>query len=241
MPTVIVPSRTPSEISSSPRSVRVTKRSGCRPKSAMRPARTRNAPSEASTAAPSIHGRLEAGNMWPRSSMPSRPSCAPSQPHVKLVHQLVVGQLLARAPLVLDPAVHDDVAAVGDADRLVEVLLGHEHREPVGLLQLPDLVDGVDDEYRRKTDRRLVDQQDLGRGHQGTSEMPRSTICSGALPTRSCSTPSMMAAIRPALGGTMPMMHFMSVLLPLPLVPSSVTVSPSFTASEMRSSTCTEP
>ncbi len=37
------------------------------------------------------------------------------------------------------------------------------------------------------------------------------------------------------------MMHFMSVLFPLPLVPSSVTVSPSFTASEIRSSTCTEP
>jgi len=43
------------------------------------------------------------------------------------------------------------------------------------------------------------------------------------------------------VGGTMPMMHFMSVLLPLPLVPSNVTVSPSLTESEMRSSTCTEP
>jgi len=39
----------------------------------------------------------------------------------------------------------------------------------------------------------------------------------------------------------MPIMHFISVLLPLPLVPSRVTVSPSFTASEMRSSTCTAP
>src|SRR5438128_7514976 len=162
MPTVIVPSSSPSEISSSPRRVRLMKRSGCRPKSATRPAKTRNAPSDASTAAPSIHGRLEAGNRWPRSSMPSRPSCAPSQSHLELVHQLVVSQLLARAALVLDPAVHDDVAAIGDADRLVEVLLGHEHREPVGLLQLPDLVDGVDDEYRREADRRLVDQQDLG-------------------------------------------------------------------------------
>jgi len=71
--------------------------------------------------------------------------------------------------------------------------------------------------------------------------MPRSTISSGARPERSCSTPSTVALMRPALGGTMPMMHFMSVLLPLPLVPSSVTVSPSFTTSEMRSSTCTAP
>ena len=71
--------------------------------------------------------------------------------------------------------------------------------------------------------------------------MPRSTISSGARPTRSCSTPSITALMRPEAGGTMPMMHFMSVLLPLPLVPSNATVSPSFTASEMWSSTCTAP
>ena len=53
--------------------------------------------------------------------------------------------------------------------------------------------------------------------------------------------PSTTAVMRPALAGTMPMMHFMSVLLPLPLVPSSVTVSPSATASEMPSSTRTAP
>ena len=44
-------------------------------------------------------------------------------------HQIV---LLERAhALEHDLAVHDDVAAVGDADRLVEVLLGHEHRGPL--------------------------------------------------------------------------------------------------------------
>src|SRR6266852_5153033 len=62
MPSVIVPSSSPSEMSNSPRSVRVMKRNGCRPKSAVRPARTSIAPSDASTAAPSIHGRIEAGN-----------------------------------------------------------------------------------------------------------------------------------------------------------------------------------
>src|ERR1700730_4062665 len=75
----------------------------------------------------------------------------------------------------------------------------------------------------------------------GTSTMPRSTMSSGARPARSCSTPSTTAVMRPALKGTMPMMHFMSVLLPLPLVPSSATVSPSLTPSEMPSSTCTAP
>ena len=39
----------------------------------------------------------------------------------------------------------------------------------------------------------------------------------------------------------MPMMHFMSVLLPLPLVPSSTTVSPGATLSETSSITRTAP
>ena len=60
-------------------------------------------------------------------------------------------------------------------------------------------------------------------------------------PPRSWSTPSTTAVMRPALNGTMPMMHFMSVLLPLPLVPSSTTVSPGFTSSVTSSSTRTAP
>jgi len=53
--------------------------------------------------------------------------------------------------------------------------------------------------------------------------------------------PSISAVMRPALGGTMPMMHFISVLLPLPLVPSSTTVSPALIVIDTRSSTRTAP
>src|SRR6266404_2226571 len=60
----------------------------------------------------------------------------------------------------------------------------------------------------------------------GTNAMPRSTISSVARPIRSWRSPSISAVTVPALGRTMPMMLFMSVLLPLPLVPSSTTVSP---------------
>src|SRR5437899_2699623 len=45
----------------------------------------------------------------------------------------------------------------------------------------------------------------------------------------------------PAWGVTMPMMHLMSVLLPLPLVPSRATVSPSRTSIETPCSTRTAP
>ena len=49
---------------------------------------------------------------------------------------------------------------------------------------------------------------------------------------RSCCRFSIFKITEPRVGRTMPMTHFISVLLPLPLVPSSATVSPFFTESE---------
>src|SRR6185436_6647979 len=57
-----------------------------------------------------------------------------------IFHQVVLLQLPHPA-LEHDLAVHDDVAAIGDADRLVEVLLRHQHRQAVFVLQLLDLGD----------------------------------------------------------------------------------------------------
>ncbi len=61
---------------------------------------------------------------------------------------------------------HDDIAAVGDAQRLGEVLLGHQHREIVVVLELLDGVDGAAHQKRRQTDRGLVDQKDAGIEHE---------------------------------------------------------------------------
>src|SRR5436305_2943418 len=47
--------------------------------------------------------------------------------------------------------------------------------------------------------------------------------------------PISSAMMRPACGRSMPMMHLISVLLPLPLVPSSTTVSPERTSMLTRS------
>jgi hypothetical protein len=71
--------------------------------------------------------------------------------------------------------------------------------------------------------------------------MPRSTISSVDLPTRSCVRPSISAVMRPRLGRTWPVTHFMSVDLPLPLVPRSATVSPSDALTLMPDSTRTAP
>src|SRR4029079_5158925 len=61
--------------------------------------------------------------------------------------EIVLLELRHGPALEHDLAVDDDVAAVCDAYRLVEILLGHQYREPVALLQLPDLRDGMRHEY----------------------------------------------------------------------------------------------
>ena len=46
---------------------------------------------------------------------------------------------------------------------------------------------------------------------------------------RSCAVPSIVRIMLPRSGRTRPATHFISVLLPLPLVPSRATVSPAST------------
>src|ERR1700680_5097554 len=96
---------------------------------------------------------------------------------------------------------------------------------------------------RKAPSKRFSSTVSLGnrRRPSGTSAMPRSTIASVLRPTRWCFLPSISAKMLPARGRPMPMMHFISVLLPLPLVPSSATVSPDFTSSDTSSSARTGP
>src|SRR5256885_4850191 len=75
----------------------------------------------------------------------------------------------------------------------------------------------------------------------GTSATPRSTIASAESLVRSCAVPSTVSDIRPRSGRTRPVTHFISVLLPLPLVPSSATVSPASTWSVTPRSALTAP
>src|SRR5712671_7362315 len=63
--------------------------------------------------------------MW-RVAVQNQQSVFASQPQIKPLDQIVVVELFGRAALERDLAVHDDVAAVGDAQRLREVLLRHQ-------------------------------------------------------------------------------------------------------------------
>src|SRR5258705_11254839 len=107
---------------------------------------------------------------WPWNNGRSRigrVSLTPSPAQIILLYQLVFPQLPCAASLELDLAVDDDVAAVGDLGRLVEVLLGHQHGELAPLLQLLDLPNPPAHQDRRQPPRRLVHDEDAGRGHEG--------------------------------------------------------------------------
>src|SRR5215831_4913008 len=73
-----------------------------------------------------------------------------SQPQVKLLDQIVVVELFRRAAFDGDPAVHDYVAAVGDADGLREILLRHQYGELELVLELFDRIDGAANQQRRQ-------------------------------------------------------------------------------------------
>src|SRR5438270_3033565 len=83
-----------------------------------------------------------------------------SKPQIEFADELVVVELVGGAAFEGDLAVDDDIAAVGDADGLVEVLLGHQHGQLIALLQFLDPLDRALDEDRPQADRRLADQQD---------------------------------------------------------------------------------
>src|SRR5207248_7720661 len=85
-----------------------------------------------------------------------------SKPQIEFADELVVVELVGGAAFEGDLAVDDDVAAVGDADGLNEILLGHQHGQLIAVLQLLNLLDRALDEHWGETDRGLVDQEDLG-------------------------------------------------------------------------------
>ena len=98
---------------------------------------------------------------------------------------------------------------------------------------------------------RVIDGVSLGIGAGetvvllGTNGNGKSTIMKCIMGIVRPSAGSIIAAIdgvnHDLIGRTMPMMHFISVLLPLPLVPSNATVSDGRTSSVTSSSTRTEP
>ena len=93
-------------------------------------------------------------------------------------------RVAARAALELDLAMHHHIAAVGDADRLVEILLRHQHGQAERALSSLDLVDDARHE-------------DAARGPptaRRSSRMRGADISARAIASICCSPPLMLPA-----------------------------------------------
>ena len=126
--------------------------------------------------------------------------------------------------VALDFAAHDIVSSANRRDTMMSILarMGLESKANVPATKVSQV------ELRK---------MELARA----MATPRSTMASGDNFARSCAVPSIVSRIDPRCGRTRPATHFISVLLPLPLVPSSATVSPDSTLSETPRSALTAP
>src|ERR1700720_932326 len=110
-------------------------------------------------------------NLRPDRSAPetlSGQSCDPAE--VEPLDDVVASQFVDRAGCNDDLAMDNDVTAIGDADRLIEVFLGHEHAQAETLIEFADLGDGLRYQERRQAYRRFIDQQKAWRRHQRTRD-----------------------------------------------------------------------
>src|SRR5436190_2112648 len=141
-----------------------------RPRSMRRPASATRAPWAASTPAKCLPRPLNApvtsavrpASIWWLIASPSRNA------EIGLA-DVVVGAERCTRPLATDPSVLEHVDAVGDAQRRLRVLLGHEDRG-AALLDPLDRVEDLDLEAMGDADRRLVEQQQRRVAHQRTAD-----------------------------------------------------------------------
>src|SRR6266702_3849641 len=101
------------------------------------------------------------------------------QTQIKFLDQIVVVKLVGRSPLESDLAVNNDIAAVGDPDRLVEILLGHQYGKRIALLHFGNRIDGSADENRREANRWFVDQKNFWRQHERAPQRQHLLLATG--------------------------------------------------------------
>src|SRR5580704_4226431 len=94
----------------------------------------------------------------------SGPSRDPAE--IEPLDDVVASQFVDRIGRDNDLTMDDDVTTISDPDRLIEVLLRHQHRQAEMLIELAYLGDGLRHQERRQAYRRLVDQQEARRRHQ---------------------------------------------------------------------------
>src|SRR5437899_7141840 len=97
-----------------------------------------------------------------------KPPSGPSRDSAEIepLDDVVALQFIDRGGRNDDFTVDDDVPAAGDPDRLIEVLLCHQHGQTEVPIELADLGNGLRDQQRRQAHRGFIDQQQPRRRHQ---------------------------------------------------------------------------
>src|SRR3979490_955228 len=104
-------------------------------------------------------------------SLFARPAFASMSPAFEISGTNVrTGQQLAAAPGQRDHAVDHDIAAMGELERVVGVLLDQEHGDAVARIELAQDADDLLGDERPKPQRGLVEQQQPRPTHQGAGD-----------------------------------------------------------------------
>src|ERR1700716_4719166 len=101
-------------------------------------------------------------------SLFARPAFASMSPAFEMSGTNVrTGQQLAAAPRQRDHAVDHDIAAMGELERVVGVLLDQEHGDPVARIEVAQDAENLLGDQRRQPERGLVEQQEPRPAHPG--------------------------------------------------------------------------
>src|SRR4030095_6454111 len=95
---------------------------------------------------------------------------------------VVIAPELRRRTVEDDPAVLHDVAVLGDAQRGPGVLPDEEERRPPLGIDLLDDLEDLADEERRKPERGLVEEHQLGLGHEGAPDHEHLLLAAAQIP-----------------------------------------------------------
>src|SRR5579872_6268960 len=78
-----------------------------------------------------------------------------------------------------DQAVDHDIAAVGEPQRVIGVLLDDQYGEAVLPVECPDRLEDLARDQRRETKRRFVEEEQARAAHQGTADRQHLLFAAG--------------------------------------------------------------
>src|SRR5215467_6279724 len=80
---------------------------------------------------------------------------------------LGIGQKFGTSAAERNPAGLHHITAMGEAQRVMGILLDEEHRRLLPFVHLANYIENLFDDQRRQSERRFIEQQEARPAHQG--------------------------------------------------------------------------